>query len=285
MLIQATLGYFNAGKPDGRMKHMAAVRAVCFSLTALVCGWSQTPAPVELPFGTDRFLRAFYDESSRQVRWESSQPIDWEDKARTYLKDFNMDRPTRAQISRLKQNPRETPGEAVLEFVAPIERRIAATSYVLLSGETVTPVYPMQLKGVAVLQYDDDYSHLLQKNFSGEVAGSATLPVSDAAFVVAARASDVTGVRHDANFKVRKSANRAGEIICTLEQNGRTLSWTGRIGIPAEVERILSFRLPEGQFLLVKWKPDPSNCACQYILFSADAELKPIAWNLYGCDV
>jgi hypothetical protein len=39
--------------------------------------------------------------------------------------------------------------------------------------------------------------------FSGEVAGSATRPVSEAAFVIAARASDVTGVRHDANFKVR----------------------------------------------------------------------------------
>ncbi|HYL35707.1 MAG TPA: hypothetical protein VEV17_07335 [Bryobacteraceae bacterium] len=188
-------------------------------------------------------------------------------------------------VSRLKQSPRETPGEAVLEFVAPLEPGIDQTSYILLSGETVAPLRPKQLQGVAVLQYDDDYLHLLQKNFSGEVAGSATLPVSDAAFVIAARASDVTGVRHDANFKVRKSADRAGEIICTLEQNGRTLSWTGRIGISAEVERTLSFRLPEGQFLLVKWKPDPSNCAYQYILFSAGAELKPIAWNLYGCDV
>jgi hypothetical protein len=261
------------------------LRAACFSLVGLVCVSSQAQRAVELPFGTDRFLRAFYNEPSREVRWELTHPIDWEAKARAYLKTFNIERPTPAQIRRLKENPRETPGEALLEFVAPLEPRVAQTSYVLLSGDKVTPVHPTQLKAVAVLQYDSNYSHLRQKNFTGEVAGNPDRAVSDAAFVIATRASDITEVRQDANFKVQKAGDRGREIICTLEESGRTLSWTGRFDVPTELERTLSFRLPEGRFLLVKWKPDLSNCAFQYVLFSVGADLKPIAWNLYGCDV
>jgi hypothetical protein len=234
---------------------------------------------VDLPFGTDRFHRAFYDEPSRQIRWEPFHEIDWEAKARAYLKGFHIDRPTAAELSRLK----DTSG--ALDFVAPLEPRVTQMSYILLSGEAVTPLRPTQLNGVVVLGFDAGFTQLLEKHFSGEVGGNPARAMSDAAFVIAARAADVTEVHRDANFKVRKPPDRPREIICTLEENGRTISWTGRLGFPTEVERTLSFRLPEGRFLLVQWKPDPSNCAYQYVLFSVGGELTPIAWNLYGCDV
>jgi hypothetical protein len=197
------------------------LRATCLSLTALVSACGQAQTPVDLPYGTDRFHRAFYDEPTRQIRWEPFHAIAWEAKARAYLKGFNVDRPTPTQIDRLK----ETAG--FLEFVAPLEPRVAQMSYILLSGEAATPLHPTQLNGVVVLGFDAGFSQLLEKHFSGEVAGNPARPVSDAAFVIAARAGDVTEVRHDANFKVQKAPDRAGGIICLFEENGRTRSGRG----------------------------------------------------------
>ncbi len=261
-------------------------RATCFSIIALVVAFCQVRTPAELPFGTERFHRAFYDERSREIRWESFQPVNWEAKARIYLKTFSIDRPTPAQIRRLKdKSTPEVPGLGILEFVAPLESGMAQAGYLVLSGAGVGPVRTVQLRGVASLQFDESFSKLQEKNFSGEVAGTSDTAMSDAAFVIVARPGDVSSVRRDATFSVQKAAGTGREIICRLEENGRISSWRGRLDIPTDVERTLSFRLAEGRFLLVQWKPDSSNCAYQYVLFSTDGGLRPIAWNLYGCDV
>ena len=153
----------------------------------------------------------------------------------------------------------------------------------MLSGNRVGPVLPVQLKGVVSLQFNASFSKLPYERFGGECQGiqicGERRRVRDRC---AARRCLKRPTRRE--VRVQKASGTSREIICRLKEKGRISSWTGRLDIPTDVERTLSFGLREGRFLLVQME-------ARYVELRQPIRALLDRWrtaadrvNLHGCD-
>jgi hypothetical protein len=265
------------------------MRLLFFSVLVIIATTVQAQ-PDDLLSGTDRFHHAFYDRFTNEVTFEPFQEINWEAKARTTLKWLNLDKPTHGQIARLRVEEGEDETYRSVEFRAPIDPAVGASTYLLIYATGIVPIQPVELKGSVNFTFDKSISVVKERSFSGVAVAKPQHSVTSAAFAVLGKPADVQDVDPSVKFVRRK---QAGSAVYDFTDGSRTITWVTSSkdcsGKPAseyecqDAESAFSFRLAGQHLLLVKWKD--SFCDSSYTLFSVDTALKEIAGNGYDCDL
>jgi hypothetical protein len=124
--------------------------------------------------------------------------------------------------------------------------------------------------------------------FSGYVVGHPLHAVTSTAFVIIGKPDDIKDIDPRANFERRR---HAGSAVYDFVDGRRIVTWTissmdcsnPKTSSCLDAASATSFHILDEHFLLVKWKD--AICDSAYTLFLVGATLKPLAGNIYGCDV
>src|SRR5437763_8018340 len=83
--------------------------------------------------GTDKFHRAYFEETPNEITFEPFQELNWEAKARTALQWLNLEQPTPSQITRLSSFESAGPQFRSIDFRAPLDPIVSGSTYFLVS--------------------------------------------------------------------------------------------------------------------------------------------------------
>jgi hypothetical protein len=243
--------------------------------------------PISDLFDTDRFHAAYLGAPASEVTFKPFQELNWEAYAHRILPWLNPDHPTPAQIARLSTFEAAGPQFRSVEFRAPLDAAVRRATYLLIAATGVVPLRPVQLKGSVDFQFDTSMTAVEHRSFSGYVVGQPLHAVTSAAFAVIGGPDDIHDVDPRARFERRKNA---GPAVYDFADGRRMVTWTSSSvdcsdpkSSCLDAASAVSFRLRDERFLLVKWKD--AICDSAYTLFLVGATLKPLAGNMYDCDV
>jgi hypothetical protein len=255
---------------------LVRIAAVLFLLSAATTAEAQSILDLS---GTDQFHRAYFEANTKEVTFDSFQQFNWEAKARAALPWLNLDRPTPAQIARLKPFESAGPQFRTVDFRAPLDATANRDTYIVIHIGGVTPIRPLRIKGTVSFDFDATMTTVQRREASGAIVGSPGAPVSSAAFAIVGKPSDFHNVHPGARFAL---SNQSAAPVYEFTDGARVIAWTASEKERPEPVSALSFDLASQRWLLVKWNHD--FCGSAYTLFSVNATLKPIAGNYYDCD-
>jgi hypothetical protein len=223
---------------------------------------------------------AIPDENGR-LYFEPFHNVDWHAKATRALPQWNVDRPTPAQMEELRKNlPQPTditgePNTAMVSFGAPLDPVMKKGAYYFVTGKGIYRLQLLSVSGSIFYRLDESKKEIASMDFRGDIiAQTPRIKFDDGGFVFYNAAGPTV---------IRREPVPPG-LLKRLPAKDK----------PEDIGVAYTLHFAGVNFLFVKWKGYPQDeramCAFEYTLYridpaKPDSELEEISQGGFACDV